>query len=1303
MKKIFFFILAFPLLINAQINDWENEKVNAINKEPYHVSVIPYAELTSALLGEKTLTPHYLSLNGNWKFNWVAKPDLAPQDFYKLEYDISQWKEIRVPGNMELQGYGMPIFTNIKHPFSPANPPAIPQDDNPVGSYRRTFKVEKSWIGRNTFINFDGVESAYYLWINGQKVGYSENSYSNSEFNITPYIKAGENTIAVQVYRYSDGSYLEDQDFWRLSGIFRDVYLYSKASFSVNDYTLTTELDAQYKDAILKCSIDLKNTNQKDKNTYNVSIDLYDQGKKIGSKKSDLMSIISKDKDKLNIELPVTAPHKWNSEDPYLYTVVLSISNNKSEVIETLSCKVGFRKIEWKEGILKVNGVRIIVRGVNRHEHDPYTGRTIARESMIQDIKLMKQHNINAVRTCHYPNCPEWYDLCDEYGIYLCDEANLESHAFWCKFSNTPSWKDAFMDRVYSLVERDKNHASVLYWSMGNESGFGPNHIAMSDWTHKKDPTRPVHYNPADQHPSVDIVAPMYPTVANFANLAKLDNRPIIMCEYAHAMGNSVGNLKEYWEPVYKLPRAQGGFIWDWVDQGFFKTHSNGKKFIANGGQMNDPKSEPLTAFDGLVNADRAPQPEIYEVKYIMQPLQFNAIDAKAGKFMVKNWHEFINANKYTISWKLMEADKILESGIIPISLIAQQEKELNVSFVKPALKPGRNYYVQFFVNLKEATKWAEKGHEVAHAQFLLDYENPLKVPAFDNNLNSIKAEEKPEKIAIYGKNFSMEFSKTNGNISSLFFQNKELIKAGPDLTLWRAPSDNDKGFANKIWLQNGLDKLTQTLISINSKVIRSGVIEVVVNKKLATPLHPNLGNSIYTYTILAEGDIFINHSIVFSNPLLNIQEAGLPRIGLQMVLPSGYENYTYYGKGPWENYIDRNHTALTNVYKSSVDEQYFPYSKPQHTGGRTEVSWATLTNNEGVGLAAYGYPNFESTALHYTDKELEKSNTAELISTNDVIWSIDHRQLGLGGGSCGPYTLENYIVPATSTNYSIRLKPINIKQSSPFDFVVANPRLDPPKLVPNLSLMNQRNRFDLISSSQGAIIKYSLDGKPTNEKSVIYNGKPFSIKQTDIYAIASKEGMISSAEQLFSLSYIKQNYFSDTLRFKEKGVSISIPTPDELKNVPGLKELFLSDTIRPNQSAIPFEVSLAGMKQIRIKLFDSDNNHHWDHFDLPDLKLVKNNGTEVYVSDLEIEFNDLLKRDQTIDRNAISVKKVLYKKGLGVHAPFELWLNFKTDEFKSLKGLVGTDDEIVWVFDNPQMKEGISGKAMLQIYGLTK
>ncbi|MBO9684237.1 MAG: DUF4981 domain-containing protein, partial [Flavisolibacter sp.] len=733
MKNLFFFlcILIAACRLNAQapsgndLNDWENQKVFGINKQYYHVNVVPYVDLKSSLGMDYTKSGFYKSLNGTWKINYVNKPSDAPADFYKPEYSIAGWKDVKVPYSLEAAGFGEFIFVNVVHPFDSRNPPKVGSDFNPVASYRTTFTVPSNWNGRQVFLNFDGVESAFYLWINGKKVGFSENSYCPAEFDVTSYLKPGENVLAVQVYRFSDGSYLEDQDFWRLSGIFRDVYLYSTPKVLVNDYTIVTDLDNNYVDADFNLSIKLKNhsaTNNQE--SYSAELTLFDQSGKIVFKETTASIKANElEENRIKFSKKIKNPLKWTAETPNLYKLSIALKNSKGAAVEYLSSQVGFREVEWKDGVLKVNGKRILIRGVNRHEHDPVSGRYVTRESMVQDIKLMKQHNINAVRTSHYTNTPLWYQLCDEYGIYLCAEANIESHQYWSRFARDSSWLGAFLDRNAGNVEPYKNHASIIYWSLGNETGFGQNHVKMSEWIHKNDPTRPVHYNPAGRDASIDIIGPMYPTVEGYAADARNDNRPVIMCEYAHGMGNSLGNLKEYWEPSYALPRAQGGFVWDWVDQGFLKKDKNGNTFIANSGDLNDPRSEAYVGFDGIVNADRTPQPELFELKYIIQPVKITLSDLASGKIKILNRYEFSNLNILNAEWELLENGKQIQRGVIgKIDLNPGVEKEMVIPFTKPTLKKQSEYFLNISFKLSNATSWAEKGHLVAWEQLELPY-----------------------------------------------------------------------------------------------------------------------------------------------------------------------------------------------------------------------------------------------------------------------------------------------------------------------------------------------------------------------------------------------------------------------------------------------------------------------------------------------------------------------------------------------------------------------------------------------------
>ena len=721
MKRTLYFlsllslvILAVPFIIAAEQNDWENPAVNGINKLAPHATLIPYPDEAGALAGKRELSPYYQCLNGTWKFFFVMKPGDAPQDFYKEDYDIKGWNEIPVPSNWEMHGYDIPIYTNIKYPWVPCEPPYIPHNYNPVGSYKKTFSVPQNWNGRNITLHFDGVQSAFYVWVNGKKVGYSEDSMTPAEFDITPYAHAGENTIAVQVYRWCDGSYLEDQDFWRTSGIFRDVYLFSTAALHIRDFTVQTVMDSTYTNADLKVKTNLINTAEKEAAGYKVEIKLFDKNNNpvMALASSGEKEIKKNEEAVLNLSAQVK-PEKWSAEIPYLYTLVIALKNADGQIIETERCKVGFREVKIINSQLCINGVPILVKGVNRHELDPDKCRAIGEDLMYKDILLMKQHNINAVRTSHYPNHPRWYELCDEYGIYLIDEANIETHYWWSRFSKDPQWKTPMVERVAAMVERDKNHPSVIIWSLGNESGYGDNHRAASKWVHENEKTRPVYYNPAEYEPDVDIVSPaMYPRLNMLEEWAKNpDPRPLITCEYAHAMGNSTGNLKEFWDIFRKYPKLQGGFIWDWVDQGLTKYNAKGEKFYAYGGDYGDHPTDKDFCCNGLIAPDRTPHAGLLEYKKVLQPVQMQAVDLLQGKIKITNEHNFTNLNTLAASWTLCEKDKVIQSGaFMPLDIKPGQSQEITVPLQKPELKAGAEYFLTLRFNLAEETMWALKG-----------------------------------------------------------------------------------------------------------------------------------------------------------------------------------------------------------------------------------------------------------------------------------------------------------------------------------------------------------------------------------------------------------------------------------------------------------------------------------------------------------------------------------------------------------------------------------------------------------------
>jgi beta-galactosidase len=1268
MKKLFFLILIlFPIgqYVYCQnntsqslssngggtLNDWENQKVFGINKQYYHV--VPYPDLKTSLQMDYTRSAYYKSLNGTWKLNYVNKPSDAPVNFYKPEYSIEGWKDVKVPFSLENAGFSEFIFRNVAHPFDSRNPPSVGADFNPVASYRTTFNVPSDWNGREMFLNFDGVESAFYLWINGKKVGYSQNSYCPAEFDVTAYIKPGENVLAVQVFRFSDGSYLEDQDFWRLSGIFRDVYLYAVPKVSVNDFTFTTDLDEKYTDADFNLSLKLKSNNvAKSKDEYHAEVILFDKsGKEVFKDNTPSIKISDPNQTRIKFSKKVLNPLKWTAETPNLYTLSIALKDSKGKPVEYLSAQVGFREIEWKDGILKVNGQRILIRGVNRHEHDPVSGRYITRESMIKDIKLMKQFNINAVRTCHYTNTPLWYQLCDEYGIYLCAEADLESHQYWSRFTKDSTWLGAFMDRNAGNVEPYKNHASIIYWSLGNEAGFGQNHVKMSAWIHQNEPTRPVHYNPAGNDPAVDIVAPMYPTVEGYAVNARNEKRPVIMCEYAHGMGNSCGNLKEYWEPSYTLPRAQGGFVWDWVDQGFFNKDKNGNTYIANSGDMNDPRSEAYVGFDGMVLADRTPQPELMEFKYIIQPVKITLSDLNSGKVKILNRYEFSNLNILDGEWELLENGKQIEKGLVEkIDLNPGMEKEIVIPFAKPVLKKQSEYFLNITFKLSNNTNWADKGHTVAWEQLTLPYKIETK-PYTTKADNSLTMNETAEEIKITGTNFSIGFSKKTGFLSSIQNAGKEIIKQGPEAVLYRAPSDNDEMWWSRnspavYWRKAGFNHLKYQVKDIKLKK-NNGFYNIDVVTKVYSDSVPHILNNKVSYSVFPNGDIFVRSGFEFVISPSDISNKELARIGMQMVLPSDFENYKFYGKGPWENYSDRNNASVVGEYTSTVTAQYFPYSRPQHTGNKTNVRWASLTNNEGVGIAVFGYPYLETTALHFGDNDLDKKSFTEITKRDDVYFSVDLQQDGLGGASCGPGVLPAYVLKLKDAGYTYRISLVN-KETDMAALISESPFLAPPVIYPKEQMIYKGGqKIEIVSPVEGAEIRFTLDGSEPNESSPLY-----------------KEPI-----QLLSVGVVKAKTYK-----KGENASVSV---SQAYNIGEL--LYESPVIKFGDKPVASEVSVEGFTSIGILITDPDNSTDWDHTDVLEPTWVKKDGSEQSLTELKpyITFQgwSSLAVNQSVDRNPLKVAGTTYKKGLGTHGLAEIWYHTGNDMAK-LKLMVGVDDE---------------------------
>ena len=1030
-------------------NDWENPKVFGRNRVSARASFVPYPSEELALSGDRGSSPWLKLLNGNWKFHYAESPALAPDDFF-IEYfpedfcmgysdeshwDHAKWKDIQVPCSWQVLGYSRPRYTNVQYPF-PVDPPRVPTE-NPTGSYRRKFFISDDWDDRQVFLRFEGVDSAFYVWVNGNQVGYSQGSRLPAEFDITSHIRHGVNTIAVRVFQWSDGSYLEDQDMWWLSGIFRDVYIIAAPPVHVADFGVRTELDAEYRDAILKVRAVVKNYGSQAVDHYRAEVRLLDAELQpvLGHSLGADVDIQGDSEVVLDLEAPVPGPGKWSAEHPYLYSLLIVLKDSNGEVIEVDTCKVGFRSVELKNGNMLVNGVPILIKGVNRHDHDPDLGKATSLDSMRQDILLMKRHNINAVRTSHYPNDPRFYDLCDFYGIYVLDETDLECHGFatigdWNRTSDDPEWEDAYVDRMVRMVERDKNHPCVIIWSLGNESGFGRNHEAMAKWVREADPTRLLHYEGDREQKVADIVGPMYTSVDGIIKLGEeIDaEKPVILCEYAHAMGNGPGGLKEYWDAFYQYRRLQGGFVWDWIDQGLRQTTEAGEEWFAYGGDFDDDPNDKNFLINGLIFPDRTPSPGLIEYRKVLEPVKVEPIELTAGRVKFTNCYDFLSLSHLHISWNLMADGDLLESGTIPTPDVAAGKSEIvTIPFsTPPVLLPGADYWLNISFALASDAAWAPHGHEVAWAQFNLPLEvSPPPVVRTDSML-TVSCEESDSTLQVVGPNFEITFDKLYGVITSWDHEGVRILNRGPSLNFWRAPIDNDKRVEGA-WRKAGLDKLTQRTDQVEWSDSGVANARIRVKSRLAPPVLSLGVECVCTYTILGSGDLIIDvHGIPKGEfPVL-------PRIGLQMTVPEDLDHVSWYGRGPGECYVDSKQANRVGVYSCLVDDLYVPYVYPQENGNRTDVRWVSLANLRGMGLLAIGIPMLNFSAHRFTTQDFEKAqHTCDLVPRDEITLNLDYRHHGLGSASCGPGVLPQYELNPHEFRFQVRLRPFSVDHAS--------------------------------------------------------------------------------------------------------------------------------------------------------------------------------------------------------------------------------------------------------------------------------
>ncbi|MEI6168336.1 MAG: glycoside hydrolase family 2 TIM barrel-domain containing protein [bacterium] len=1015
---------------HASVRDWENLQLLHRNREAARATLIPFANEGNAGSGDRLQSPFFSLLNGDWQFDYSPRPELTPAGFEQPGFDASAWKSIPVPANWQMHGYDKRVYTNVNYPY-PIDPPFVP-NENPTGCYRREFTVPAQWQERQTFIVFQGVDSAFYAWVNGQPVGFSKGSHMPAEFNITPYLKAGPNTLAVKVLKWCDGSYLEDQDCWRLSGIFRDVYLLSVPDVHIHDVFVHTSLDKQYRHATLELDITLRNLTAAATGKHRVDVILTDdEGQTlVDQPASDTLIVKSKASTNLKFRAPVSSPRKWTAETPALYTLLLTLRDGNGAVLETQRLRVGFRQVEIRAQQLWVNGVSIKIQGVNRHDTNPDTGHVVTRENMLQDIFLMKRHNINTVRTSHYPNDPQWLELCDEYGLYVIDEADLETHGFGYDAPDipprVPAWKAAFVDRAMRLVERDKNHACVIMWSLGNEAGFGPNHVAMADWIRQRDPSRPIHYERDDKAVCTDVFSQMYTNIPNLIKEGqKKEPKPFILCEYAHAMGQGPGSLKEYWETIRKYRRLIGGCVWEWMDHGMRMKTPEGIEWFAYGGDFGDIPNDGNFCIDGLIAPDRTPHTALIELKHILAPVQVEAVDVSAGRFTLTNRNAFLNLSYLDVVWTLSRNGVIAQRGSLDPLDVPAGKSTLVILPVKPsAIAAGGEVHVTFTFTLKTATPWAPAGYELSVNQLELPSRKKEWLATAARPTSSVKLVESSTGLVVQGEAFNIELDPFDGSIRDWRWKNQPLIAAGPKVQLWRAPTDNDNRISYE-WRKAGYNRLVPRIESLKTRVVKGTAVEIVVQSVLASyQLSPRFRLH-QTTTIEGSGEVTLTVRI---SPIAK-DLPPLPRFGLEFMMPAGFEQVAWYGRGPHESYADRKERAHVGIYTGTVDGQYVPYVRPQENGNKADVRWLALTNSQKAGLYITGDQLLNVSALHYTVSDLCTSrHTHELTRIAQTVVHVDHLQAGLGSQSCGPAPQPQYLITPKPMEFTVLLRPVGEK-----------------------------------------------------------------------------------------------------------------------------------------------------------------------------------------------------------------------------------------------------------------------------------
>lgn len=1062
-------------------HEWENPQLVSEGTERPHASFIPYLNPFS---GEWEYPDEFISLNGNWRFLFAKNPFEVPEDFFSESFDDSNWDEIEVPSNWEMKGYGKPIYTNVVYPFEP-NPPFVPKGDNPTGVYRRWIEIPEDWFKKEIFLLFEGVRSFFYLWVNGERIGFSKDSCTPAEFRLTDVLRPGKNLITVEVLKWCDGSYLEDQDMWWLSGIYRDVYLYALPKFHIRDVFVRTDLNENYKDGKIFLDVEMRNLGEEEEKDLEVTLITPD-----GEEKTLVKERVKPEDRVLSFAFDVEDPKKWSAETPHLYVLKLKLGEDEKKV------NFGFRKIEIKDGILLFNGKPLYIKGVNRHEFDPDRGHAVTVERMIQDIKLMKQHNINTVRTSHYPNQTKWYDLCDYFGLYVIDEANIESHGIgWdpeVTLANRPEWEKAHLDRIQRMVERDKNHPCVIFWSLGNEAGDGVNFEKAALWIKERDNTRLIHYEGTTRRGEsyyVDVFSLMYPRMDVLLEYAsKKREKPFIMCEYAHAMGNSVGNLKDYWDVIEKYPYLHGGCIWDWVDQGIRKKDENGREFWTYGGDFGDTPNDGNFCINGVVLPDRTPEPELYEVKKVYQNVKIRQVSKDT--YEVENRYLFTNLEMFDGVWRVRKDGEVIEERTFKISAEPGEKRLLRIPL--PEMDDSE-YFLEISFSLSEDTLWAEKGHVVAWEQFL------LKAPAFEKKFISdgVSLREDGKHLTVEAKDTVYVFSKLTGLLEQILHRGRKILKSPVVPNFWRAPTDNDIG--NRMPQRLAIWKRASKERKLFKMHWKKEENCVSVQSVFQLP-----GNSwVYTtYTVFGNGDILVDLSLI---PTEGVPE--IPRIGLQFTVPEEFNTVEWYGRGPHETYWDRKESGLFAKYRKTVGDMIHRYVRPQETGNRSDVRWFALSDGE-TKLFVSGMPQIDFSVWPFSMEDLERAqHIHELPERDFVTVNVDFKQMGLGGDdSWGALPHLEYRLLPEPYRYSFRMR---VGEETP-DW----------KILPSFpeALQVEMTSEDMISEGETLNVSLSLlnDTPLSKEEQVVLfvDGKEHSAKRVVIPPF-KKEELVFKVEGL--------------------------------------------------------------------------------------------------------------------------------------------------------------------------------------------